>query len=340
MPTGSIIARMRRLSSSCRGPSSTPKTARMITSSVSDCIEGSSANGSPTGHESIARSAASRITCLVRAHPLAVEGRQHQLALAQVLGAVEQQHRALAHDRAERRVGLAGAQLLRRAAEHLLDELRVEDHHEARVEQACRTSPRRRSAAGIASMKRDGQEDEARRSASSAGGAARAAGRSRRRPRPHSLAGSPVPASVPRIRWLTLRPSRRSTSSTCRAATWRGTWALLREVLGARARLRDRGVRHSRRAGEAGRGRPRPAARRPSGGRRADPRVPGGRLRGRAGGARGAGARRWRRASGSRTDPAPRSRTPGGQRLAVYELTRPEADERLAGREDFSAAAR
>ena len=32
--------------------------------------------------------------------------------------------------------------------------------------------------------------------------------------------------------------------------------------------------------------------------------------------------------------------TPGGQRLAVYELTRPEADERLAGREDFSAEAR
>ncbi len=28
-------------------------------------------------------------------------------------------------------------------------------------------------------------------------------------------------------------------------------------------------------------------------------------------------------------------RTPGGQRLAFYELTRPEADERLAGRMDF-----
>jgi hypothetical protein len=26
---------------------------------------------------------------------------------------------------------------------------------------------------------------------------------------------------------------------------------------------------------------------------------------------------------------------PGGQRLAVYELTRPQADERLAGRRDF-----
>jgi hypothetical protein len=28
-------------------------------------------------------------------------------------------------------------------------------------------------------------------------------------------------------------------------------------------------------------------------------------------------------------------RTPGGQRLALYELTRPEADKRLAGRRDF-----
>ena len=40
LPTGSSIARTRRLSSSWRGPSSTPKTACMITSSVSDCIDG------------------------------------------------------------------------------------------------------------------------------------------------------------------------------------------------------------------------------------------------------------------------------------------------------------
>jgi catechol 2,3-dioxygenase-like lactoylglutathione lyase family enzyme len=31
-------------------------------------------------------------------------------------------------------------------------------------------------------------------------------------------------------------------------------------------------------------------------------------------------------------------RSPGGQRLAIYELTRPEADERLAGRRDFEPA--
>jgi hypothetical protein len=33
--------------------------------------------------------------------------------------------------------------------------------------------------------------------------------------------------------------------------------------------------------------------------------------------------------------PAAELRTPGGQRLAFYELTRPEADERLEGRMDF-----
>jgi catechol 2,3-dioxygenase-like lactoylglutathione lyase family enzyme len=36
--------------------------------------------------------------------------------------------------------------------------------------------------------------------------------------------------------------------------------------------------------------------------------------------------------------PAAELRTPGGQRLAFYELTRPEADERLSGRMDFEPA--
>ena len=62
LETGAIISRMRRRSSSSRGPGSIPKTARMITESVRSCIEGSSANGSPTGQDSIARSAASRMT--------------------------------------------------------------------------------------------------------------------------------------------------------------------------------------------------------------------------------------------------------------------------------------
>ena len=36
--------------------------------------------------------------------------------------------------------------------------------------------------------------------------------------------------------------------------------------------------------------------------------------------------------------PAAALRSPGGQRLAFYELTRPEADERLSGRIDFEPA--
>jgi catechol 2,3-dioxygenase-like lactoylglutathione lyase family enzyme len=36
--------------------------------------------------------------------------------------------------------------------------------------------------------------------------------------------------------------------------------------------------------------------------------------------------------------PCAELRTPGGQRLAIYELTRPEADARLAGRHDFGPA--
>lgn len=37
--------------------------------------------------------------------------------------------------------------------------------------------------------------------------------------------------------------------------------------------------------------------------------------------------------------PVAELRTPGGQRLALYELTRPEAEERLAGRRDFEPCA-
>jgi hypothetical protein len=46
---------------------------------------------------------------LVGAHPRAVERREQQLAVAHVLGAVQQQHRPLAHHRAEHRIGLARA---------------------------------------------------------------------------------------------------------------------------------------------------------------------------------------------------------------------------------------
>ena len=68
-------------------------------------------------------------------HAPAVERRQHQPAVAQVLGAVEQQHGALADHGPEHRVGLAGAELLARSLKELLDERRVEHHHEPAVEQ-------------------------------------------------------------------------------------------------------------------------------------------------------------------------------------------------------------
>ena len=68
-------------------------------------------------------------------HPLAVKGGQQQPAVAQMLGAVEQQHRALADDRAQQRVGLAGMQPVARALEELLDRPGVEQHHEPLVKQ-------------------------------------------------------------------------------------------------------------------------------------------------------------------------------------------------------------
>jgi hypothetical protein len=67
-------------------------------------------------------------------HSAAVERAEQELAVAQVLGAVEQQHGALANDRAEHHVGLAGAELLVRSLEQLLDQRRMEHHHESLVE--------------------------------------------------------------------------------------------------------------------------------------------------------------------------------------------------------------
>ena len=65
----------------------------------------------------------------VALHPLAVEGRQQQLALAQMRRPVEQQHRFAAHHRPQDHVGLARAQVLRVAGEHALDRLGVADQH-------------------------------------------------------------------------------------------------------------------------------------------------------------------------------------------------------------------
>ena len=82
-----------------RGRRRTPKTARRITSSVIACIDGWVGKRLPTRparHVALG-DLAHRLA--VGAHALAVEGRQHQAALAQVLGAVEQQHRARAEQR-------------------------------------------------------------------------------------------------------------------------------------------------------------------------------------------------------------------------------------------------
>ena len=135
LAAGLSMSRSSRARSSRRSSSSTPKTARMITSSVSACMPGSSSKGS-LGRPRVDHAVGGLLDRrLVGAHALPVEGRQHQLALAQVLLAVGQQHRVLAQHRAEHRVGLAGAQLVGRAAEQQLDQVGLEHDHEARVEQ-------------------------------------------------------------------------------------------------------------------------------------------------------------------------------------------------------------
>jgi hypothetical protein len=73
----------------------------------------------------------------IRLHPPAVKRREHQPAVAQVLAAVEQQHGTLTQDWAEQRVRLARVELLVGTLEQLLDELRVEQHHEPVVEQGA-----------------------------------------------------------------------------------------------------------------------------------------------------------------------------------------------------------
>ena len=67
----------------CRGPP-IPNTPRMITSSVTACIRGASANASPTGQRSISWSATVGDHLHVALDRLAVERRQQQLALAHV----------------------------------------------------------------------------------------------------------------------------------------------------------------------------------------------------------------------------------------------------------------
>ena len=89
---------------------------------------GARAQAERLGRPASARSPRRRSRCIsvaVALHPLAVERGQHQLALAHVLGAVEQQHGVAAHQRLQRSgVRLAGMEGVGVAREDLLDHLR------------------------------------------------------------------------------------------------------------------------------------------------------------------------------------------------------------------------
>ena len=116
-----------------RAGSVTPKTARRITSSVTACMRGCSANASSSGQRATSRCDHLAHRRLVRAHALAVERRQHQLAAREVLAALEQQQRARAHDRLQRdrparRQRVAGDRVER------ADRVRVREHHHRRLE--------------------------------------------------------------------------------------------------------------------------------------------------------------------------------------------------------------
>ena len=94
-----------------RSSSWTPKTARMITARVIRWVCGRIANGSPTGQLSISRAGHLDDQLAVALDPLAVEGRQQQLALAHVRAVVEGQDRVRPERRLEHgRVRLAGVE--------------------------------------------------------------------------------------------------------------------------------------------------------------------------------------------------------------------------------------
>ena len=103
----------------------TPKTVRMITSSVIACIVGHADERLAGGPalDLARRDLGHRL--LVAAHARAVERRQHQLALRHVGVLVEQQHRVAAEHRQQHHVRLAGMQQPRVAREDLLDRVRI-----------------------------------------------------------------------------------------------------------------------------------------------------------------------------------------------------------------------
>ena len=103
---GSVVhvTRRRRIapSRSSRGPSSTPNTARSTTRSVIACMRGSVGTGVAQGPGRELAPCRVADQLVVRAHALAVERRQYELAAAQVLVAVEQQEVARAQQRSQR----------------------------------------------------------------------------------------------------------------------------------------------------------------------------------------------------------------------------------------------
>ena len=128
-----------------------------------------------------------------RAHALAVEGGQHQLALRQVLAAVEQQHRARADDRLEHLRALAGVQDAGGRREHLaqLVGLREEDPL------ALGRSHVDREAVAVAGPAALHERDRARHPAEHV--ERREAGPGRQRRGGHGAERTRMPATLPRL---------------------------------------------------------------------------------------------------------------------------------------------
>ena len=106
-------------------PSSRPKTARRMISSVSACRRGCSSTGSPSGQRVELALGELLDQAGEALHAVAVEGGQQQLALLDVRALVEQDHRVRADDRLEQPRALARVQDVGRRGEDRLDVLGV-----------------------------------------------------------------------------------------------------------------------------------------------------------------------------------------------------------------------
>ena len=129
----------RRIASRSRG-SPPPNTTRRMISSATACMRSSVLIGRPGSQRasSVVGHAGHRLAPALEL--LAVEGRQHELALLQVLLAVEHEDRARAGERLQEGRAGAGAQLIGRRGVDALDLRRVggEDHRRVRPRQPQR----------------------------------------------------------------------------------------------------------------------------------------------------------------------------------------------------------